>query len=141
MNIAAAAEASGVSAKMIRYYEKIGLLDPADRRPNGYRDYGASDVHELRFIGRARSLGFSMEEIAALVSLWRDGARPSREVHRIAAEHLAQLEQRAAEIQSMIRALGALVSACHGDDRPDCPILDDLAAPPVKAARAGKGRA
>jgi Cu(I)-responsive transcriptional regulator len=129
MNIGAAAEASGVSAKMIRYYEKIGLLDHADRRPNGYRDYGAADVHELRFIGRARTLGFSIEEITALVSLWRDSARPSREVHRIAAEHLAQLEQRAAELASMIRALRGLVTACHGDDRPDCPILDDLAAP------------
>jgi MerR family gold-responsive transcriptional activator of gol and ges genes len=125
MNIGAAAEASGVSAKMIRYYEEIGLMKAA-RRANGYRDYGTREIHELRFIGRARSLGFSMEEIAALVSLWRDSGRPSREVRRIAAEHLAQLEIRAAEIQSMTQALCGMVRACHGDDRPDCPILDDL---------------
>ena len=126
MNIGAAADASGVSAKMIRYYEQIGLLTPAARRANGYRDYGGREVNELRFIGRARSLGFSMAEIAALVSLWRDEVRPSREVRRIAAKHLEQLETRAAEIQSMTKALRGLVRACHGDDRPECPILDDL---------------
>jgi Cu(I)-responsive transcriptional regulator len=126
MNIGAAADASGVSAKMIRYYEQIGLLTPASRRANGYRDYGGREVNELRFIGRARSLGFSMAEIAALVSLWRDEVRPSREVRRIAAKHLEQLETRAAEIQSMTKALRGLVRACHGDDRPECPILDDL---------------
>ncbi len=126
MNIGAAAVASGVNAKMIRYYEQIGLLTPAARRANGYRDYSGREVNELRFIGRARSLGFSMEEIAALVSLWRDEVRPSREVRRIAAKHLEQLETRAAEIQSMTKALRGLVRACHGDDRAECPILDDL---------------
>jgi MerR family gold-responsive transcriptional activator of gol and ges genes len=128
MNIGAAAAASGVSAKMIRYYEEVGLLARAHRRDNGYRDYGLKEIHELRFIGRARALGFSMEEIGALVSLWRDRGRPSRQVRRIAAKHLEQLEIRAAEIQAMARALRGLVHACHGDDRPECPILDDLSA-------------
>ena len=142
MNIGAAAEASGVSAKMIRYYESIGLLAPALRRANLYRDYGERDIHELRFIGRARALGFSMEEIAALASLWRDAGRPSREVRRIAAKHLETLEIRAAEIQSMTRALRGLVNACHGDDQPQCPILDDLsAAEPEDAPGAALRRA
>jgi MerR family transcriptional regulator, copper efflux regulator len=126
MNIGAAAAASGVSAKLIRYYESIGLLTEAHRRDNGYRDYGDRQINELKFIGRARSLGFSIGEIAALVSLWRDPSRSSREVKRIAAGHLQALEKRAQEIQSMARALRSLVSACHGDDRPQCPILEDL---------------
>jgi Cu(I)-responsive transcriptional regulator len=131
MNIGAAADASGVSAKMIRYYEEIRLLRSAPRRANGYRDYGSREIHELRFIGRARSLGFSMEEIAALTSLWRDQQRPSREVRSIAAAHLSVLETRAAEIQSMIRALQGLVHACHGDEQPECPILDELSKEPA----------
>jgi MerR family transcriptional regulator, copper efflux regulator len=139
MNIGAAASASGVSAKMIRYYEEIGLMTPTTRRANGYRDYGSREIHELRFIGRARALGFSMDEIAALTSLWRDRRRPSREVRSIAAAHLSALETRAAEIQSMIRALQRLVHACHGDERPECPILDELSAwsnDPVSSAAA-----
>jgi MerR family gold-responsive transcriptional activator of gol and ges genes len=128
MNIGAAAGASGVSAKMIRYYESIGLLRPPARRQNSYRDYADSDVHELRFIGRARSLGFSIEEIGALLSLWRDKKRPSREVRRIASRHLEELEQRIAELQDMADALRTLVARCHGDARPACPILADLAA-------------
>jgi MerR family transcriptional regulator, copper efflux regulator len=127
MNIGAAALASGVTAKMIRHYESIGLLRPAERRANAYRDYGERDVHELKFVKRARRLGFSTEEIAALLALWRDRARPSREVRRIAERHLAELEARIVEMQTMARALGALVNACCGDERPDCPILDDLA--------------
>ncbi len=127
MNIGAAALASGVSAKMIRHYESIGLLPPAERRANAYRDYGERDVHELRFIKRARRLGFATGEIAALLALWRDRARPSREVRGIAERHIAELEARIAEMQGMAKTLGALVHACHGDDRPDCPILDDLA--------------
>jgi len=127
MNIGAAALASGVTAKMIRHYETIGLVRPAPRRENAYRDYGERDVHELRFIKRARRLGFSTEEIAALLALWRDRARPSREVRRIAERHADELRARIVEMQAMTRTLDALVSACCGDDRPDCPILEDLA--------------
>jgi Cu(I)-responsive transcriptional regulator len=126
MNIGAASAASGVSAKMIRHYEAIGLLRPAVRRDNSYRDYGTPDVHELQFIGRARKLGFSIREISDLLALWRDKQRPSREVHQIATAHLEELESRAAEIQVMASTLRKLVHGCHGDDRPDCPILDDL---------------
>ena len=124
MNIGAASAASGVSAKMIRHYEAIGLLRPAARRENSYRDYGSSDVYELQFIGRARKLGFAMPEIAALLALWRDKSRPSREVRRLAAAHLADLERRIAEMQGMASTLSDLVRRCHGDERPDCPILD-----------------
>jgi Cu(I)-responsive transcriptional regulator len=127
MKIGAAAAASGVNAKMIRHYETIGLLRPAERRDNAYREYGERDIHELRFVRRARRLGFSIAEIGALLALWRDRARPSREVRRIAAAHIGDLKARVAEIQVMAKTLGELVAACHGDDRPDCPILDDLA--------------
>jgi MerR family transcriptional regulator, copper efflux regulator len=127
MKIGAAAAASGVNAKMIRHYEAIGLLRPAERRENAYRDYGERDIHELRFIRRARRLGFSIAEIEALLTLWRDRARPSREVKRIAEAHIGELEARVADIQAMAKTLRTLVAACHGDDRPDCPILDDLA--------------
>ncbi len=127
MNIGAAAAASGVTARMIRHYEAIGLLRPAQRRANDYRDYGERDVHELKFIRRGRRLGFSMDEIGVLLALWRDRARPSREVRRIAATHVAELEARIAEMQAMAKTLRELVHKCHGDDRPDCPILDDLA--------------
>jgi MerR family transcriptional regulator, copper efflux regulator len=127
MKIGAAAAASGVTAKMIRHYEAIGLLRPAERRENAYRDYGERDIHELRFIRRARRLGFSIAEIEALLALWRDRARPSREVKRIAEAHIGDLEARVADMQAMAKTLGNLVAACHGDDRPDCPILDDLA--------------
>jgi len=127
MKIGAAAAASGVNAKMIRHYEAIGLLGPAARRENAYRDYGERDIHELRFIRRARRLGFSIAEIEALLALWRDRARPSREVKRIAEAHIGDLEARVADMQAMAKTLAKLVAACHGDDRPDCPILDDLA--------------
>jgi Cu(I)-responsive transcriptional regulator len=127
MKIGAAATASGVSAKMIRHYEAIGLLRRAQRRGNAYRDYGARDIHELRFIRRARRLGFSIAEIGALLALWRDRARSSREVKRIAEAHIGDLKARVIEMQAMAKTLGKLVAACHGDDRPDCPILDDLA--------------
>jgi MerR family transcriptional regulator, copper efflux regulator len=126
MNIGAASEASSVSAKMIRHYEAIGLLAPAARRDNSYRDYCAEDVHELRFIGRARKLGFSMPEIAALLALWRDKDRPSREVRKLAAAHLADLERRIAEMQGMASTLRDLVQRCRGDGRPHCPILEGL---------------
>ncbi len=126
MNIGAAAAESGVNPKMIRHYEAIGLLRPAQRRRNDYRDYGERDIHELRFIRRARRLGFSVQEIAALLVLWRDRGRPSREIKRIAEARLGDLETRIAEMQAMAKTLSELVRACHGDDRPDCPILDDL---------------
>jgi Cu(I)-responsive transcriptional regulator len=127
MNIGAAAAASGVKAKMIRHYEAIGLLRPPERRSNAYRDYGTRDIHELKFIRRARRLGFSIPEIGELLALWRDRGRPSREVKRIAEAHIGDLQSRVAEMHAMTNTLRALVAACHGDDRPDCPILDDLA--------------
>lgn len=128
MNIGAAAAATGVSAKMIRHYEAIGLLRPAARRQNAYRDYGGHEIHELRFVRRARRLGFPIEEIAALLALWRDKKRPSRDVRRIARTHLYDLEVRIVEMQAMAATLRKLVRCCHGDDRPECPILEDLAA-------------
>jgi Cu(I)-responsive transcriptional regulator len=127
MNIGAAAAASGVTPKMIRHYETISLLRPAPRRGNAYRDYGERDIHELQFIRRARRLGFSIAEIGELLALWRDRGRPSREVRRIAEAHIDGLEARIGEMQAMANTLRGLVAACHGDDRPDCPILDDLA--------------
>ena len=128
MNIGAASAASGVTAKMIRHYEAIGLLRPASRRDNSYRDYGDHEVHELQFIARARKLGFSMTEIAALLALWRDKERPSREVKTLASRHLADLEQRIAEMNGMAATLRRLVNSCRGDDRAECPILADLGA-------------
>jgi MerR family copper efflux transcriptional regulator len=126
VKIGEAAERSGVNAKMIRYYESIGLLAPAPRRENTYRDFDARDVHDLRFIRRARSLGFSIEEITRLLTLWRDKSRPSREVKEIASAHIDSLQQRISELQSMVSTLQHLSHHCHGDHRPDCPILDDL---------------
>ncbi len=126
MKIGAAAERSGVSAKMIRYYESIGLLAPATRRDNSYRDFDARDIHDLRFIGRARALGFSIAEIGRLLALWRDKGRPSREVKEIAQAHAAALETRIAEMQAMVATLRHLSDCCAGDERPDCPILEDL---------------
>jgi len=126
MKIGEAAERSGVSAKMIRYYESIGLLAPAPRRDNSYRDFDDHDVHDLRFIRRSRSLGFSIEEITRLLALWRDKSRPSREVKEIASAHIDSLQQRISELQSMVSTLQHLSNHCQGDHRPDCPILDDL---------------
>jgi MerR family copper efflux transcriptional regulator len=126
MNIGKAAEASGVSAKMIRYYETNGLLNKAARRENTYRDFDERDIHDLRFIKRARNLGFSVAEITQLLSLWRDAGRPSREVKKITAAHIADLETRITEMQGMVKALKHLAAHCHGNDRPDCPILDEL---------------
>jgi MerR family copper efflux transcriptional regulator len=126
MNIGTAAAASGVTAKMIRHYESIGLLPPALRRENSYRDYGDREVHELQFIARARKLGFSMAEIAELLALWRRKERPSREVKTLASRHLGDLEQRIADMNGMAATLRHLVNSCHGDDRAECPILADL---------------
>jgi Cu(I)-responsive transcriptional regulator len=140
MTIGAAARASGVSAKMIRYYESIGLIGAADRSTGGYRVYETRDVHLLRFIKRARSLGFPIERVGQLVALWQDQGRASAEVKRIAQTQIAELEQRIAELGAMKRTLDHLARHCHGDTRPECPILDDLAAaprgkPPRRAAR------
>lgn len=126
MQIGAAAEASGVSAKMIRHYESIGLIANGARRDNGYRDYDQRDVHELRFIRSARDLGFSLEEIRALLDLWRNKARSSRDVHSLAARHLHQIETKITELQAMAQTLRQLLQACHSDERPECPILDGL---------------
>jgi len=126
-NISEAAEASGVSAKMIRHYEEIGLVPKAGRTVAGYRIYRDADVHVLRFIRRARDLGFTMKEIAGLLGLWQDKRRASADVKKLAAKHMADLDARIAELQGMRRTLEHLVHCCHGDGRPDCPILDDLA--------------
>jgi MerR family transcriptional regulator, copper efflux regulator len=126
VNIGQAASASGVSAKMIRYYESVGLIPPSARRESGYRDYGAADVHRLTFIRRARDLGFSMERIRDLLRLWSDRGRSSAEVKAIALEHVAELEERARELNEMAGALKHLASACGGDRRPDCPIIKGL---------------
>ena len=127
LNIGAAAKQSGVSAKMLRHYESLGLLGKVARTDSGYRQYSESDVHTLRFIRRARELGFSMAEIEELAGLWRNRRRSSASVKRIAEKHAAELAQRIEAMQSMQRTLGHLIHCCHGDDRPDCPILDDLA--------------
>lgn len=126
MNIGQAAQRSGVSTKMIRHYEAIGLLRPAARGENDYRQYGASDVHELAFIRRARRLGFSVEEIRELLALWRNGKRASSEVRKIAQAHLTDLERRLVEMQEIALVLRQLVAACDGSHRPSCPILSGL---------------
>jgi MerR family copper efflux transcriptional regulator len=128
MNIGEAAGASGVSAKMIRHYEAVGLLPRAARTEAGYRQYGPNEVHTLRFIRHARDLGFSIAEITELVGLWQNRGRPSRQVKALAEAHIRDLEQKAAELLAMKATLQHLVHCCHGDDRPDCPILDSLAA-------------
>jgi len=128
MNIGEAARRSGVSAKMIRYYESIGLTAPAARSEAGYRHYGDPEIHTLRFVRRARTLGFSLDETRELLALWRDRSRASADVKRLAESHIADLEQRIAELRGVADTLRHLARCCHGDDRPDCPILADLAA-------------
>ena len=128
MNIGEAAKAARVSAKMIRYYEQIGLIPPAQRSDSGYRAYTGADIHRLHFIRRARDLGFAMHEITELLGLWQDKQRASSQVKRIAQTHIDDLATRIAAMQAMQRTLQSLVRCCHGDQRPDCPILDDLAA-------------
>ena len=127
MNIGQAAKASGVSAKMIRHYEEVGLIPAATRTDAGYRQYGPSDVHTLRFVRHARDLGFSIAEIGELVGLWHNRKRPSRQVKALAQAHIQELEQKVHELLAMKATLEHLVHCCHGDDRPECPILDTLA--------------
>ena len=126
-NIGGASLASGVSAKMIRHYESLGLLPAPQRTAAGYRIYDDTDVHTLRFIRRARDLGFSMQEVERLLGLWRNRRRASGDVRKVAQQHIADLDRRIAELQEMRRTLEHLVHHCRGDHRPDCPILDDLA--------------
>jgi Cu(I)-responsive transcriptional regulator len=135
-NIGVAAAQSGVSAKMVRHYESLGLLRRIGRTDSGYRQYGASEVHTLRFIRRARDLGFGMSEISELLKLWQDRKRASSNVKRIALSHVADLDRRIDELMSMKRTLEQLAASCQGDHRPDCPILAELAEPPARAARA-----
>lgn len=128
MDIGRASEASGVSAKMIRHYESIGLLPKVARTFANYRVYSANDVHTLRFIRRARTLGFSIDDIRELLGLWQSRARSSASVKKIARAHIAELKEKVAELQGMVKTLEHLAHHCHGDHRPECPILDDLAA-------------
>ena len=127
-NIGEAARRSGVSAKMVRHYESLGLLPSVQRTDAGYRQYGEAEVHTLRFIRRARDLGFSMDEIGQLLKLWQNRRRSSAEVRRIASRHIEDLSRKLAEMEAMRRTLQHLVHCCHGDERPDCPILDELSA-------------
>lgn len=126
MNIGQASKASGVSTKMIRYYEQTGLIPAADRTSSGYRDYSDTDVHMLRFIRRARDLGFSVAEIGDLLGLWRDDTRQSAEVKRLAQGHIDALEKKIKDLRDMSLSLTMLVKACNGDHRPHCPILQQL---------------
>jgi Cu(I)-responsive transcriptional regulator len=127
MNIGQASAASGVTAKMIRHYEQTGLIPEPRRTPSNYRSYSDNDVHVLRFIRRARNLGFSVGDIRELLGLWHNKSRSSAAVKRIARSHIDELERKIAELQSMVRTLEHLASHCQGDQRPQCPILDELA--------------
>ena len=139
MNIGEAAKASGVSAKMIRHYEEVGLMPPARRTEAGYRLYGDSEVHTLRFIRQSRDLGFSIAQIGELVGLWQNRRRPSRMVKALAEAHVQELERKVQELMAMKATLEHLVHCCHGDERPDCPILESLAGPPASAQRLLRG--
>jgi len=141
MQIGEAAAASGVSAKMIRHYEAIGLIPPADRRDSNYRDYGHHDVHRLAFIRRSRDLGFSMDEIRDLLRLWDDTSRSSAEVKGLTQAHIADLDTRIGRLREMRDTLQSLATACDGDQRPHCPIIRGLSGevplPPLSSGRAG----
>jgi MerR family transcriptional regulator, copper efflux regulator len=127
MNIGQASKASGVSQRMIRHYEAIGLIPPAARRESGYRDYDERDVHTLTFVARARDLGFPVEEIGRLLALWRDRGRASAEVKALALARVEELKRKERELAEMRRTLEHLARTCHGDGRPDCPIIESLA--------------
>ncbi|KRG56980.1 MULTISPECIES: Cu(I)-responsive transcriptional regulator [Stenotrophomonas] len=139
MNIGQAAKATGISAKMIRYYEDSGLIGPVARTASGYRVYGPRDIHTLGFIKRSRDMGFSVERIGGLLQLWRDRSRHSADVKRMALEHVAVLQQRIAELQDMVATVQTLADCCAGDERPDCPILSDIATgAPLHSPAGGK---
>jgi MerR family copper efflux transcriptional regulator len=127
MHIGNVARQSGIAAKTIRYYESIGLIDSAERTESGYRVYGPRDVETLRFIQRARGLGFSVADVGNLLALWRDKQRASAQVKALAERHVEEIDRKLAELQAMRGTLVDLIERCHGDDRPDCPILSDLA--------------
>lgn len=129
MQIGTVAKKSGVPAKTIRYYESVGLIDTARRTAGGYRSYDERDVETLKFIQRARSLGFPVADVSDLLTLWRDRGRQSAQVKALAERHLAEMDRKITELRGMRRTLEHLVERCHGDDRPECPILDDLAKP------------
>jgi MerR family copper efflux transcriptional regulator len=131
MNIGQAAAASGVTAKMIRYYESIGLIGEARRTDAGYRQYADREVQTLRFIRRSRDLGFSIERIRTLLALWQEKTRRSADVKRLAAQYIAELDEDIRKLQSIRDQLAHLAQCCHGDNLPDCPILDSLATPPA----------
>ena len=135
MNIGEASKASGVSTKMIRYYESIGLINAPLRTESGYRVYSDNDVHALRFISQARDLGFSVEQMGSLLALWRDRGRASADVKSIALEHIRTLDEKALALQAMSKTLRHLADHCHGDDRPDCPIIEGFAAAAAPAAK------
>ena len=132
MNVGTAARRSGLPAKTIRYYEDIGLIRPA-RTQNGYRDYTGDDIHRLTFLRRARGLGFSIENCRQLMALYRDKGRASHDVREIAKSHVVAIEEKVREQESMRATLQKLIHACHGDERPDCPILDDMAGAAAEA--------
>ena len=140
MNIGQAARASGVSAKMIRHYESVALFPEAARTESGYRQYTDKEVSTLRFIRQSRDLGFSIEQIRELLGLWQNRKRPSRQVRALAQAHLEELEEKLKEIQVMKATLEHLVHCCHGDDRPDCPIIETLAQDATVAAPTGHGK-
>jgi Cu(I)-responsive transcriptional regulator len=127
MNIGRLSGLTGITAKTIRYYESIGLIPEPPRTPGGYRDFGETDVETLRFVSKARLLGFPLKDVTELVSLWQDRDRSSAEVKALTERHIAEIEQRIGELESVRRTLLDLSRRCHGDARPDCPILDDLA--------------
>ena len=135
MKIGEASRRSGISERMIRHYEKIGLITPPARRDSGYRDYDERDVHTLHFIGRSRDLGFGIEEIGQLLALWQDRSRSSASVKALAIARAAELKRKAVELDAMRRTLERLAADCHGDDRPDCPIIDDLEGEPPSQGR------
>lgn len=141
LNIGQASAASGVSSKMIRHYEELGLLPAAKRTDAGYRQYDDAAVQALKFVRHSRDLGFSTDQIRALLGLWHDRARPSREVRALAQAHLDELDQKIREIQAMKSTLESLVHCCHGDDRPECPIIESLADPAADAAPRARMRA
>lgn len=137
MNIGTVATRSGVPAKTIRYYEGVGLIPPAKRTDSGYRRYTELDIQTLQFIQRARGLGFSIKEVSALLDLWRNKRRASAKVKALAKRHLAQTEEKILELESIRRVLQDLIEHCHGDSRPDCPILDEFSKKKTNGSRSG----